>query len=169
MCQWICGITNDQIRSVSSGGGPEEGVTVPAAWRNGLLESKDPGASFTAANGAGATDAAVTRASGEWSPLQHICPEVGVWGVAGAEPWQPESSVAAISALPSDVRPMVHDACKRSAAIATSAATFPQNRHIAPRAMYNSRQQACNPILPHLHATRAACRLSSGRGFIQNS
>src|SRR5262249_21107829 len=102
---------------------------------------------------------AVRRASGEWSPLQHICPELGVWGVAGAEPWQPESSVAAISALASDVKPMVHEACKRSAAIATSAAALPQNRRIVPRPIYNSHQQACSPILPHLHASGSALLL----------
>ena len=164
----MCWMTNDQIRSVSSGGGPVEGVTVPAAWRNGLLEAKGTGASFTAAGSVSATDA-VKSASGEWSPLQHFCPELGVWGVAGAEPWQPESSLEAISALPGGVNPMVQEACNKSAAIATSAATLPHNRHIAPRATYNSRQQACNPILPHLHATRAACCLSSRRGSIQNS
>jgi hypothetical protein len=134
----MCWMTNDQIRSVSSMGGPGEDVTVPAAWRNGLLALKGTGASFRAAGNAGATDAAVKRASGEWSPLQHFCPELGVDGVIGAEPWQPESSVEAISALPSEVKPMVHDACNKSAAIATSAATLPQNRHIAQRPIHNS-------------------------------
>jgi len=78
------------MRSIRELGGPEDGVTILVAWRDKTLEPKIALETDFAESGRDIAGAEAKRASGEWFPLQHFCPELGASGVAGAESWQPE-------------------------------------------------------------------------------
>ena len=81
----------NQIRSASGLGGPEEGVAISEIWRCIILLSKSAlETNSVETNGVDAARPIVKSASGEWSPLQHFCPELGASGVDGAGSWQPE-------------------------------------------------------------------------------
>jgi hypothetical protein len=78
------------MRSARGPGGREIGVVTSATEFSGAVNLKI-GTEIDPANAAGPGVAAALRsASGEWSPLQQMCPELGTCGVAGVDSWHPE-------------------------------------------------------------------------------
>ena len=68
--------------------------------------------------------APLKRASGEWSPLQQMCPELGVSGVAGSDSWQPRLSGVSICTVANAGGPILQATWNKSVAIAANAATL---------------------------------------------
>jgi hypothetical protein len=76
--------------------------------------------------GAGVTKA-LKSASGEWSALQQMWLESGVFGVDGACSWHPESLCVSSCTFLTAVKPTVQETCNKSAATAANATTLPAN------------------------------------------
>jgi hypothetical protein len=68
--------------------------------------------------------APLKRASGEWFPLQQMCPELGVSGVAGSDSWQPGLSGVFICTVANAGGPISQATWNKSVAIAANAATL---------------------------------------------
>ncbi|HEY4675843.1 MAG TPA: hypothetical protein VIJ01_01700 [Candidatus Angelobacter sp.] len=70
---------------------------------------------------------ALRSASGEWSPLQQMWLESGAFWVGGEDSWHPDSPCVSAWAFVRVVVPIVQEACSKSAATATNAATLTAN------------------------------------------
>lgn len=68
--------------------------------------------------------APLKRASGEWSPLQQMCPELGVSGVAGSDSWHPGLPGVSICIVATAGGPTLQTTWNKSIAIAANAATL---------------------------------------------
>jgi len=73
--------------------------------------------------GAGVTTA-LKSASGEWSPLQQMWLESGVFGVDGADSWHPESPCVSTCTVEAAGGLARQETCNKSAATAANAATL---------------------------------------------
>lgn len=80
------------MRSEIRRGGPGDGDTISGVWRICTSVTNGVQAKCMTAGGGATATVALNRASGEWSPSQHICSGLGE---AGADSWQPEWTGAA--------------------------------------------------------------------------
>jgi hypothetical protein len=134
----------NQIRSDSSlcGGENEAEKSVEAGVKEckaGVRLKKAP----SSASGAGVTGA-FKSASGEWSPLQQMWLESGVFGVGGADSWHPESPCVPICAFVNVGGANVQETCNKSAATAANAATLTANWTIERMPMCSSQRRPDN-------------------------
>jgi hypothetical protein len=78
----------------------------------------------TSIKAGGTGTAALKIASGEWSPLQQMCLESGVSGLAGEDSWQPKPPGSSICTVADAGGPIVQATWNKSATIAANAATL---------------------------------------------
>jgi hypothetical protein len=110
------------MRSASAPGGWEKGIEASVAGTKALKMKL--GIERTSAKAGGGTGTAALKiASGEWSPLQQMCLESGVSGLAGEDSWQkpPGSSICTVANAGD---PTVQATWNKSAPIAANAATL---------------------------------------------
>jgi hypothetical protein len=139
----------NQIRSDSGlcGGENEAEKSVGAGVKEceaGVRLKKAP----SSTSGVGVTGA-FKSASGEWSPLQQMWLESGVFGVGGADSWHPESPCVPICTFVTAGMPTVQETCNKSAATAANAATLTANWTIERMPMCSSQNQVATSILSY--------------------
>ncbi len=116
--------TKNQIRRGSGpcGGENEAEKSVEAGVKECKAGVRPPKAP-SSTSGAGVT-IVLKSASGEWSPLQQIWLESGVFGVDGADSWHPESLCVPVCAFANVGGATAQETCNKSATTAANAATL---------------------------------------------
>jgi hypothetical protein len=140
--------TKNQIRSDSGlcGGENEAEKSVGAGVKEceaGVRSQKAPSSASTGVTGA------LKSASGEWSPLQQMWLESGVFGVGGADSWHPESPCVPICTFANVGGATVQETCNKSATTAVNAATLTANWTIERMPMCSSQNQLATSILSY--------------------
>jgi hypothetical protein len=123
----LCGGENEAEKSVEAG---------VKECKAGVRLKKAP----SSASGEGVT-IALKSASGEWSPLQQMWLESGVFGVGGADSWHPESLCVPICTFANVGGTTVQETCNKSPATAANAATLTANWTIERMPMCSSQRQ----------------------------
>jgi hypothetical protein len=111
------------MRSAIAPGGWEKGIEASVAGTK-AFKTKIGIERTSAKTGGGTGTAALKIASGEWSPLQQMCLESGVSGLAGEDSWQPKPPGSSIWTVANAGDPMVQATWNKSAPIAANAATL---------------------------------------------
>jgi hypothetical protein len=111
------------MRSASAPGGREKGIEASVA-RTKALKTKIGIEKTSAKAGGGTGTAALKIASGEWSPLQQMCLESGLSGLAGEDSWQPKPPGSSIWTVADAGDPIVQATWNKSAPIAANTATL---------------------------------------------
>jgi hypothetical protein len=117
------GETENQMRSAIAPGGWEKGIEASVGGTK-ALKTKIGIERTSAKAGGGTGTAALKIASGEWSPLQQMCLEPGLSGLAGEDSWHPKPPGSSIWTVADAGDPMVQATWNKSAPITANTATL---------------------------------------------
>jgi hypothetical protein len=147
---YIAETKNQMRRAISPCGGEKAGKSAELgeAAKEGKGEVRF-GAPMSEIKGAGVTNG-LKSASVEWSPLQQMWLESGMFGVTGACSWHPESLCVSSCTFATAGRLTVQETCNNSAVTAANAATLPANLTIERMPMRSSENDTntSNSIVP---------------------